>query len=736
MANNRVAVASVIAAVGIVAVIGTIAAVTSAKKVDAADVGMFSGVKLSTMCASTLYPQKCEQTLKPVVNDTSNPEDVLRAAFNVALDEVAAAFQRSLHIGKDAKDNLTRNAMEVCKKLLDDATEDLRAMSRLKPEEVVRHVKDLRVWVSGVMTYVYTCADGFENPELREAMDKVLQNSTELSSNALAILTRLGELLPEDAKGVLNATLAAAGHGRRLLGWQMGDAEDVTSGGGRGLLAVDEKLGEIADVANANRKLLSDTLDEIAGMSHGANGRRLLSSLWSQITNAQGEDVLASNQKLGDDETDHAARRNLLSTELESIASTSAEANRQLLAAEELPDELAGKRQLLSRTLVGIDEAATEAKRQLDEAMCGGQPAEHRVLTTGLVGTFDEIQDGRSGVPPGDVPKWMSATQRRLLQLSSPQKPNKVVAPDGSGDFKTISEAIAAVPKTFEGRFVIYVKAGVYKEYVTVPKNMANIFMYGDGPTKTVVTGDKSNTGGFATIATRTFSAEGNGFICKNMGFTNTAGPEGHQAVAMHVQGDMSVFFNCRFEGYQDTLYVHANRQFFRNCEVLGTVDFIFGNSAALFQNCLMTVRKPGDSQSNMVTAQGRTDPNMPTGIVLQGCRIVPEQALFPVRLTVPSYLGRPWKEYARTVVMESTIGDLIRPEGWAEWMGDLGLKTLYYAEYANTGPGAGTSKRVNWPGYRVIGQAEATHFTAGVFIDGMTWLQNTGTPNVMGFTK
>ena len=200
------------------------------------------------------------------------------------------------------------------------------------------------------------------------------------------------------------------------------------------------------------------------------------------------------------------------------------------------------------------------------------------------------------------------------------------------------------------------------------------------------------------------------------MGFVNTAGPDGHQAVALHVQGDMSVFFNCRFEGYQDTLYVHANRQFFRNCEVLGTIDFIFGNSAALFQNCLMTVRKPGISQSNMVTAQGRTDPNMPTGIVLQSCRIVPEQALFPDRLTVASYLGRPWKEYARTVIMESTIGDLIKPEG---------------------GAGVGTSKRVNWPGYRgVIGQAEATQFTAGVFIDAMTWLKATGTPNVMGFTK
>ena len=108
----------------------------------------------------------------------------------------------------------------------------------------------------------------------------------------------------------------------------------------------------------------------------------------------------------------------------------------------------------------------------MEDTMSGGHP-EHRVLTTGLIGTFDEIQDGRSQVPPGDFPKWMPATQRRLLQLPSLQKPNKVVAPDESGDFKTITEAIAAVPKTFEGRFVIYVKAGVYKEYVTVPKDMA-----------------------------------------------------------------------------------------------------------------------------------------------------------------------------------------------------------------------------------------------------------------------
>ncbi|KAL6844040.1 hypothetical protein ACP4OV_025713 [Aristida adscensionis] len=748
---NKAAVASVIAAVGIVAVIGTIAAVTSSRKSAESGGGMSANVRLAKMCSTTLYPLKCEQSLSPMVNDTSNPEDVLRAALTVALDEVAAAFERSAHIGRDSKDNMTKSAMEVCKKLLDDATEDLRDMSRLKPEDVLKHVKDLRTWLSGVMTYIYTCADGFvDEPELKEAMDKVLQNSTELSSNALAIITKLGELLPEQVKR-LNG--AAGGPGRRLLGWPMREEEEgekTTAG----LLAVDDKLSEIADVTEASRQLLSDTLDEIATMSHAAK-RRLLGFALFNATG--GGDLLGRRRLLG---ADRDAKRRLLAVQLDGIASTSAEVNRRLLSAE-LPEGLAGRRRPLSMKLASISRTAGEAKRQLDATTAADyddlppafdrkqqdqdpdqQKADphHRILSSSsssTVGTFDDVDDGVNGVPSGDMPEWVSSHQRRLLQVGGGlQKPNAVVAQDGSGGFKTINDAINAVPKDFKGRYAIYVKAGEYKEYVTVPKSMTNVFMYGDGPTRTRVVGDRSNAGGFATIASRTFSAEGNGFICKSMGFVNTAGPEAHQAVALHVQADMSVFFNCRFEAFQDTLYVHANRQFFRNCEVVGTIDFVFGNSAALFQNCLMTVRKPMEQQANMVTAQGRTDPNMPTGIVLQSCRIVPEQALFPVRLQVASYLGRPWKEYARTVVMESTIGDLIKPEGWSEWMGDLGLKTLYYAEYSNTGPGAGTSKRVAWPGYRVIGQAEATQFTAGVFIDGMTWLKNSGTPNVMGFTK
>jgi pectinesterase len=124
----------------------------------------------------------------------------------------------------------------------------------------------------------------------------------------------------------------------------------------------------------------------------------------------------------------------------------------------------------------------------------------------------------------------------------------------------------------------------------------------------------------------------------------------------------------------------------------------------------------------------------MKSGLVIQNCRLVPDQKLFPDRFKIPSYLGRPWKEFSRLVIMESTIADFVKPEGYMPWNGDFGLKTLYYAEYNNRGPGAGTSKRVNWPGFRVIGRQEAQQFTAGPFIDGATWLRFTGTPHFLGF--
>jgi pectin methylesterase-like acyl-CoA thioesterase len=222
--------------------------------------------------------------------------------------------------------------------------------------------------------------------------------------------------------------------------------------------------------------------------------------------------------------------------------------------------------------------------------------------------------------------------------------------------------------------------------------------------------------------------ALGEGFLAKAMGFRNTAGPEKGQAVAARVQADSSVFVNCRFEGYQDTLYAQTHRQFYKSCVIAGTVDFIFGDAAAVFQNCLIVVRKPLDNQKNVVTAQGRIDKRETTGIVLHKCRILPDNKLVPFKSKISSYLGRPWKEYSRTVVMESTIDDIIHPDGWLPWEGDFGLNTLYYAEFNNIGPGAKVLARVNWPGHKLINQQEAFQYTVGPFLHG-DWINATGAP-------
>ncbi|XWS70141.1 hypothetical protein CRYUN_Cryun03dG0023700 [Craigia yunnanensis] len=128
-----------------------------------------------------------------------------------------------------------------------------------------------------------------------------------------------------------------------------------------------------------------------------------------------------------------------------------------------------------------------------------------------------------------------------------------------------------------------------------------------------------------------------------------------------------------------------------------GTVDFIFGNAAAVFQNCGIHARRPNPGQRNMVTAQGHDYANHNTGIVIQKCRIGATSDLLAVKGNFSSYIGRPWKLYSRTVIMQSVISDIIQPAGWVEWDRDFALDTLTYREYQNTGPGAGTSKRVTW---------------------------------------
>lgn len=224
------------------------------------------------------------------------------------------------------------------------------------------------------------------------------------------------------------------------------------------------------------------------------------------------------------------------------------------------------------------------------------------------------------------------------------------------------------------------------------------------------------------------YSCCGDGFIAQDIWFQNTAGPQKHQAVALRVGADQSVINRCKIDAYQDTLYTHSLRQFYRDCYITGTVDFIFGDAAVVFQNSKLVARKPMSNQNNMVTAQGRTDPNQNTGTSIQNCDVIASSDLQPVKGSIKTYLGRPWKEYSRTVYMQSNIGDHIDPSGWSIWSGDFALKTLYYGEYMNRGAGAGTSGRVKWPGYHVISNAaEARKFTVAELIQGGVWLKNTG---------
>lgn len=335
-------------------------------------------------------------------------------------------------------------------------------------------------------------------------------------------------------------------------------------------------------------------------------------------------------------------------------------------------------------------------------------------------------------------PQWLSTADRKLLAQEM-VKPNVVVAKDGSGNFKTINDALKAMPATYSGRYIIYVKAGVYNEKILIEKQKPNLFIYGDGSKKTVVTGNANYKAGVKTDQTATFAVQAPGFICKNMGFRNTAGPEGHQAVAFRINADLAVLHRCRFDGYQDTLYVQSGRHFFRNCVVSGTVDFIFGGGASILQNCLIIVRRPLDNQFVAVTAPAGDLPDENSAIVIHNSRIRPDTKLFPDRFKIKSYLGRPWKAYAKTVVMETEIGDLIQPEGWKEWEGKPEhSKTAYFAEFQNRGPGSDVRARVKWPAFHVIKRQEAEKFTVSnlLYTHGGDWIALSGAPQIKGFHR
>ncbi|CAM8927025.1 unnamed protein product [Rhodiola kirilowii] len=330
-------------------------------------------------------------------------------------------------------------------------------------------------------------------------------------------------------------------------------------------------------------------------------------------------------------------------------------------------------------------------------------------------------------------PTWMNAGMRRLMKAPAKNiRADVIVAKDGSGRYKKLSDAVKNIPVRNDNRtYVIYVKAGVYDELVIVEKKQTHVMIIGDGPDKTKITGRLNAVDGVGTFKTGSFKALGSNFIARDIGFENTAGSEKHQAVALHVGSDMSVFYNCRIDAFQDTLLTAAGRQFYRDCTISGTVDFIFGYGSAIFQNCKLLIRKPMENQQCMVTADGREDKHLASGIVIHNSIITAAPDMAPVKRNFKSYLGRPWKPLARTVVINSQIDDVIHPDGWMPWAGSNHDKTCFYGEYGNRGLGANTSRRIGWS--KKLTKNQAMFFTVRRFIDGSKWIPKSGVPFVSG---
>lgn len=267
------------------------------------------------------------------------------------------------------------------------------------------------------------------------------------------------------------------------------------------------------------------------------------------------------------------------------------------------------------------------------------------------------------------------------------QQKKLVVAQDGSGDYTTVQAAIDAIPAFPVEGVEVFVKNGTYREKVIIPSWKTNVSMVGESKENTIIIwNDYSGKGDINTFTSYTVLVQGNDFSAENITFENNAGRVG-QAVALHVEADRAVFKNCRIIGDQDTLYagVDNSRQYYYNCYIEGTTDFIFGPATAVFENCVIHCKK-----NSYITAAS-TPKGQPYGFVFLNCKVTASEEAQKV------YLGRPWRPYAQTVFINTVLGEHIRPEGWHNWSKPDAEKTAFYAEHKSKGPGASVKTRVTW---------------------------------------
>ena len=273
-----------------------------------------------------------------------------------------------------------------------------------------------------------------------------------------------------------------------------------------------------------------------------------------------------------------------------------------------------------------------------------------------------------------------------------------VVSRDGTGNFRTLQEAIESARAFMDYTVTIYVRNGVYKEKVIVPSWVENIDIIGEDRDKTIITyDDHANINKMGTFRTYTVKVEGSDITFKNLTIENNAAQLG-QAVALHTEGDRLKFINCRILGNQDTIYTGAKftRLYFKDCYIDGTTDFIFGPSTALFEDCIIR------SKRNSYVTAASTPKEAKYGYVFKHCKLTAEPGVDKV------YLGRPWRPYAYTLFIECELGKHIVSAGWHNWGKQSNEETARYMEYKNTGEGANASERVAWSKQLTKKEAEA----------------------------
>lgn len=305
------------------------------------------------------------------------------------------------------------------------------------------------------------------------------------------------------------------------------------------------------------------------------------------------------------------------------------------------------------------------------------------------------------------------------------------VAQDGSGNYKTIQEAVNAVRDLGQWRVTIHIKKGIYHEKLVIPSWKTKISLVGESAGNTIITNSdysgKAVLGGkdafgnakMSTYTSYTVLVQGNDFVAENLTIENAAGRVG-QAVALHVEGDRCIIKKCRLLGNQDTLYAATgnSRQLYEDCYIEGTTDFLFGEATVVFNRC--TIK----SLLNSYITAAATPQGQAYGFVLLNCKLITDSAATKV------FLGRPWRPYAKTVFINTEMGNHILPQGWNPWKGDAMFpdkeKTTYYAEYQNSGPGAKTDERVSWSKQLTAG--EARQYTIKNILGGKDNWQPAGT--------